>query len=300
MSFTDKPSSASPAGPVPLRDDEIEELYHEFDHDKDGKVSFEDVEATLRSVLEELAPRPHRHHLTHPDRSTSRVKRWTRSLMPWDAGVAESQGRDSDLHDFLQRLLPGCEDLMTRAEFFNQVRSWNIPSQTQTSGRAKTQQAKANDRKLPLGRRFAAWWSVKGPEVAFLAVVVALILAFSLWQGLKYALNKRARAAFGYGVVVAKFAAGAMYPTFFFMILSMSRWFATFCRKSYLVSRVINWDLSRTFHIRMSCLALFLSLLHTLSHVFGTLISATQKKNQKSVQKYFGRAYVKRTYIDFV
>lgn len=37
---------------TPLTNQEIEELYNEFDHDRDGKVSFEDVEATLRKVLE--------------------------------------------------------------------------------------------------------------------------------------------------------------------------------------------------------------------------------------------------------
>lgn len=60
--------------PVPLNETEIEELYNDFDHDKDGKVSFRDLEATLIRVYDELAPVPLRHHLTHPERSTLKAR----------------------------------------------------------------------------------------------------------------------------------------------------------------------------------------------------------------------------------
>lgn len=293
---------------TPLTNQEIEELYNEFDHDRDGKVSFEDVEATLRKVLEELSPEPLRHHLSHPERSTSRVKRWTRSLKVWDNGTEQKSDietrdpNDSDMHDFLCRLLPGCEDLMTKTEFCKHVQTWNIPSQDQPCTQDEIQQARKYDRKLPLRRRWAAWLSVHGPEVAFMAVMIAIIIACSLWQGLKYALNRRARAAFSAGLVVAKFFAGAIYPTFFFMMLSMSRWFATFCRKSYLVSRFINWDLSQTFHIRMSCLALLLSLGHTIAHLSGTFVygSSSERKQKQRLQKFLRANYVRRSYSDFL
>ncbi|KAK9896768.1 hypothetical protein P389DRAFT_83871 [Cystobasidium minutum MCA 4210] len=298
----------APRETIPLTQDEIEELYNEFDQDQDGKISFDDVEATLRTVLEELTPEAMRHHLTHPERSTKRLRRWTRALMLWESSSDHSgnvdirEAHDSDLHDFLRRLLPGCKGRIRRRDFCYHVQSWNIPSQNQPSAEDEVQQARKYERKLPFGRRWKAYWSVKGPEVAFLAFVGASIVGCSLWQGLKYALNVQARAAFSYGLVVAKFCAGAMYPTFFFMILSMSRWFATFCRKSYLVSRFINWDLSRTFHIRLSCLALFLSLAHALSHLTGTFYfaSSTTPDQTKKLRTFFGKGYVRRSYADFL
>lgn len=86
-----------------------------------------------------------------------------------------------------------------------------------------------------------------------MAFVIALQIAFGTWQLVIYIMNPVTRAAFGWGVVAAKVSAGVLYPTLFFMLLSMSRHFSTFLRRSYLISRFVNWDLSQAFHIRMSC-----------------------------------------------
>lgn len=282
---------------VPLNDTEIEELYNDFDHDGDGRVSFQELEDTLKGVLDFLVPNPKRHQLNHPDRNGTNTKQGLDSEK-----VEQSPDKHyySDLHDFLRRLMPGCGASVSKEEFFKQVRSWNIPSQDQTSSVSEVEDAKKYDNRLPLRRRLAAWWSVKGLEVAFLAFVGALTLAFSLWQGLKYATNAQARSAFGAGLIVAKFSAGALYPVFFFLILSMSRWFATFCRKSYLVSQFINWDLSQSFHIKMSCIALLLSMVHAAGHLTGTFVYGSSANRQVHVQRYLGASYIRRSYVDFM
>ena len=72
-------------------------------------------------------------------------------------------------------------------------------------------------------RRIRAYWAVRGPDVLFVALVVSMQLAFGVWQLVKYVTEMQYRAAFGWGVVLAKTCAGALYPTMFFLLLSMSR-----------------------------------------------------------------------------
>lgn len=272
---------------VPLNETEIEELYNDFDHDKDGKVSFKELEDTLKGVLEFLVPSQKRHQ---PKQSSEDEK------ATGDTG----KPLPSDLHDFLARLMPGCGEAISKQDFFHQVRSWNVPSQDQTSSDSEVNDAKEYQGKLSLRRRLSAWSAVKGLEVAFLSFVTALILAFGLWQGLKYATNSQARSAFGAGLIVAKFSAGALYPSFFFLILSMSRWFATFCRRSYLASQVINWDLSQSFHIKMSSIALVLCLIHSIAHLTGTFVYGSSSNRQSHIQAYLGAKYIRRSYADFM
>ena len=71
-------------------------------------------------------------------------------------------------------------------------------------------------------------WPVHGPEIAFLALVVSIQLAFAIWQLVKYLTGEQHYTrTFGWGVVLAKTCAGALYPTFF-LLLSMSRYLSTF------------------------------------------------------------------------
>lgn len=294
-------SSLDGMAPRLLTDKEIEQVYNDFEHDDDGRISFQQLEAALKEVYEEVAPNPKRH------RGKGETKQRTVDSEKKAAGAGAAaaaaasspskQQHDSDLHDFLCRLMPDCEISTSKEDFIKQVRSWNIPSQDQHDD---TDEAKEHARKLPLRRRWIAWWSVKGPEVAFLTFVAGLTLAFSLWQGMIFATDSQARAALGGGAVAAKFSAGALYPVFFFMILSMSRWFATLCRESYTVSLFINWDLSQSFHIKMSCAALVLSLAHAISHMTGTFVYASSASRQQDVQRYLGASYVRRSYWDFL
>lgn len=64
-------------------------------------------------------------------------------------------------------------------------------------------------------------------------------------------------------------AADRIDPTLFFLILSMSRYISTFARKSYYLSRFINWDLSQSFHIIISIVAISFASLHAIGHLTG-------------------------------
>lgn len=67
--------------------------------------------------------------------------------------------------------------------------------------------------------------------------------------------------------MLANTSAGVLYPTFFFLILSMSRYLSTFARKSHYISRVINSDLSQSFHIKISIAALFRATTHAIGRL---------------------------------
>lgn len=78
-------------------------------------------------------------------------------------------------------------------------------------------------RSMSRWRRVRSYWAVHGPQVAFVAFVVALQAAFSLWIAIKYATKYRHTELFNWGTVVSKACAGALLPTLVFLILSMSR-----------------------------------------------------------------------------
>lgn len=132
-----------------------------------------------------------------------------------------------------------------------------------------------------------AHWRLYVWNYAFSTTVISLQLGFGAWQCYKYGTNEAVREAFGWGVPVAKFGAGALYPTFFFLVLSMSRWLATLCR--YFGSqKYLNWDRHRYFHIRMAIMTLVLSLLHTCGHVMGTFPTAVQAEHREAVRDLIG------------
>lgn len=151
----------------PLSDSEIESFFSDLDRDKDGYVTFEELEAKLHEVHKELAPDPQKHHLTHPDRR--------------ELEKGESHTGDG-LHDFLCSLMPDCGVRVARDEFCRHVRGWNIPSQRQTSSEEENKSDRAEEGKLPLRRRIRAYWAVHGPSLLFLACVGALMIAFGGWQ----------------------------------------------------------------------------------------------------------------------
>lgn len=116
----------------------------------------------------------------------------------------------------------------------------------------------------------------------------------------KYVTQTQYRAAFGWGVVMAKTCAGMLYPTMFFLILSMSRYFSTFLRRWYYISRFINWDLSQRFHIIISCVALSLASLHAIGHLTGSFVFGSMTSREDAVANVIGEDLVPRPYIDYV
>lgn len=78
-------------------------------------------------------------------------------------------------------------------------------------------------RSMSRWRRVRSCWAVHGPQVVFVALVVALQAAFSLWIAIHYATKYRHTELFNWGTVVSKACAGALLPTLVFLIMSMSR-----------------------------------------------------------------------------
>ncbi|KAK0750633.1 FAD-binding domain-containing protein [Schizothecium vesticola] len=257
-----------------LTDDEIKTFLDDLDHNDDGLIDYSEVERKLDQVYSEIAPTPSPHHLHHAD-----------------------NGGDAR-HEFLRKLVGSDKNRIPRDEFAARVRSWKIPSMKQDKDKAVDQDAYL--RKLGIVRRVRSYWAVRGPEIAFLALVVSMQLAFAVWQLVKYLTGEHYTRGFGWGVVLAKTCAGALYPTFFFLILSMSRYFSTFLRRSYYISRFINWDMSQAFHISISCVALVLATLHAIGHLSGSFVWGSRKENEESVGILLGPDAVPRPYIEYV
>lgn len=270
-----------------LTDDEIEAFFKDLDKDNNGYVDFEELERKLQEVHKELAPELKKHHITHPER---------RDLEKNESGHDAGDG----LHAFLCQLLPECDAKISKQDFVARVKKLRIPSQKQTDSDEQDKGDKEKEHELPMRRRVRAYWAVHGPTIMFMTFVVALQLGFGLWQGLKYFLGQMYRDAYGLGVGFAKLAAGALYPTLFFMLFSMSRHFSTFLRRNYIISRFINWDLSQEFHIRMSIAGLVLATMHAIAHLSGTLVQGSRPSRQDAVARVLGPESVPRTYSSYV
>lgn len=269
----------------PLTDEEVDQFFQDLDKDKDGFVVFDELEAKLHEVHKELAPEPKKHHILHPARR--------------DLEKNENHKGDG-LHAFLCQILPDCDAKLSKEDFAARVKKLRIPSQKQTDSAEQDSEDKDKEHRIPTRRRIRAYWAVHGPAIIFMTVVVALQLGFGLWQGLKYFLGQQYRDAYGLGVGFAKLAAGALYPTLFFMLLSMSRHFSTFLRRSYLISRFVNWDLSQEFHIRMSIAGLVFATIHAISHLSGTLVQGSSASRGEALIRLHGPDSVPRSYGSYV
>jgi len=213
-----------------------------------------------------------------------------------------TQHREHDgLHAFLCSLMPDCDHTaIPKDEFKQRVKSWNIPSQKQNSAEDEKEQMEDYKKNLTLYRKARAYWSLRGPRALFACFVGALILAFGLWQLMEYVNKPDVRAALGWGVIMAKGAAGTLYPILFFTLLSMSRWFGTACRRFYHLSRFIDWDRHQSFHIWMACLGLLFASLHAIGHLTGTFLYGSRPAQQDDVAAILGPDAVPRPYVRYV
>ena len=256
-----------------LTEDEIKAFVDELEHNDDGHIAYAEVERKLDAVHREIAPKPLPHNLHH-------------------------QSRDAQVrHAFLQSITGTQSGRLSRREFEARVRDWQIPSMKQDEANAQTQ--KKYMRSLPRWRRFRSWWSVRGPRVLFIILVIGFELAFGLWQMIKYITQVQYRAAFGWGVVLAKSSAGFLYPTMFLLLLSMSRYFSTILRRSYRLSWIIDWDVSQAFHVKMSILSLALATLHAIGHLSGSFVFGSRTNRQEAVADILGPDAVPRPYHDY-
>lgn len=283
-----------------LSDAEIEEFFKDIDADGDGNVTFAELEAKLAEVHKELAPNPDAHDLHHPERRFIGKRQSQYIHDPEKALTPERDPEQDGLHAFLKALLPATKSSISREDFIAQVKTWNVPSQKQTSTEDEDGVDNAYAHRMTWYRKIRAYWSVQGPKIAFITFVFCLTLAFFLWQGLYYYFDPAARAALGWGVVMAKFCAGALYPLLFFMLLSMSRWFATFMRRFYWISRFANWDRSQSFHMQMAIIVVGFSTLHAIGHLTGSFVSGSRPENQHAVDELFGAGTPTMKYTSFL
>lgn len=259
---------------TPLNEKEINNFFDDLDKDKDGRITFNELESKLHEVHQELAPKLQKHHILHPHRRD----------LEKSAGHSKGDG----LHAFLCRIMPECGSQLDRKEFVEHVKRWEVPSQKQADSHENDKEDKDEVRRLPLRRRMRAYWAVHGPTILFVTFVVACLLGIGLWQMVIYIQNPAARAALGWGVILAKACAGVLYPTLFFMVLSMSRPLSTFLRRFYALSRFINWDHSQKFHIIMSVTALTFATLHAIGHLTGSMLYGSRRAQGDDVASYLG------------
>lgn len=253
-----------------LTNQEISDFINQLDTDKDGCISYHELEQKLDEVYEKIQPEAKSHHLHHKSR------------------------RDTARHEFLRSVLGTSRDKIPVDDFRKTVKSWQIPSMQQEK---KTEQDEKDYlASISTRRKLRAMWEVEGPEYCFVAFIVSAQIALGVWQCIKYATGPEYQAAFGWGVAFAKFNAGALYPTLFFLLLSMSRWFQTYIRKSYYVSRFINSDKSQSFHIYISISAIVLASLHAIGHLSGTFNYGSRADRQPAVAMLLGADAVPRPY----
>ncbi|ROT41551.1 hypothetical protein SODALDRAFT_357605 [Sodiomyces alkalinus F11] len=264
-----------------LNDDEINRFLDDLDHNDDGYIDYGEVEHKLDAAHDKL--KLNSHHVRKHEH---------------DSHGEKDEHDEKARHVFLRSLMGSDAQRIPRAEFRDIVRSWKIPSLEQA--KKEEQEEDQYVSRLHGWRRARAYWAVHGPEIGFLGLVVAMQLAFGIWQLVKYQTTPQYRDALGWGVVMAKTSAGVLYPTFFFLILSMSRYFSTWLRRSYYISRFFNWDLSQDFHIRISCVAIFFATLHAIGHLSGSFVSASRPENQDAVARLLGPDMVPLRYVDLV
>lgn len=258
----------------PLNDDEIKQFLDDLDHNNDGTIAYDEIEAKLDAVADEVQPDAGRYN----DQEHHRLVKDQR-------------------HQFLRSIIGSDAKRIPRDEFAKRVREWRIPSLQQEKDEEKSDADYLH--KMGLGRRLRSYWAVHGPTIMFMIVVVGMMIAFGVWQLVKY-LGPAYRGALGWGVVVAKTCAGILYPTLFFLLLSMSRYLSTLLRRSYRVSRVINWDLSQEFHIYMAIWATFLGSLHGLAHLAGDFVWIGNAYRPRPLDDLLGADRSLRTYRDLI
>ncbi|KAK6834125.1 hypothetical protein PG987_008819 [Apiospora arundinis] len=139
-----------------LDDEEINRFLDELDKNKDGLIDYSEVEHRLDLVHKEIAPNPQPHHLHHDDQA------------------------DDARHRFLRSLIGDDKQKIPRAQFAEHVKSWQIPSPKQADKAQADEQRYVKS--LSMWRRVRSYWAVHGHEILFIALVVAMQLAFGIWQ----------------------------------------------------------------------------------------------------------------------
>lgn len=275
-----------------LTDEEVAQFVDTLDTNKDGFIDYDEIERRLNTTYAELFPQV-------PQKSLlgSIWRRARRSDTGNDSRLAKDTTEADVRQQFLRSIIGSDARCIPRDEFAARVKEWKIPS-------LKLEQQGSRDcaKSTSLWRQIRAYWTAHGPEILFIVLVVSLQVVFGAWQLHKYATGKDGGyvLAFGWGVVMSKTCAGALYPTMFFLVLSMSRYCSTFLRSSYYLSRFINFDLSQSFHIKISVAAVILSTLHAIGHLTGTFNNGSNPEHDRHVNNLLGNNGQTRSYSTYL
>lgn len=263
-----------------LTEKEIDEFLNELDPNNQGTIEYSVLESKLDETHREVAPE-------------------SQLLTP---NCKEAELDDEERHAFLRSMTATDKSQIPRDELKEIVKGWKIPSKERDQKAMEDNQNYLKS--MTWSRKLRAFWSVDGPWVMFLVLVVSMQIAFGTWQMVTYLTStKYTRVSFPTADTVVsslmccrhsdgvwcslrlllepcKFKVdsivqdvdvltGPRYPTMFFLIMSMSRYLSTIARKSYYLSRFINWDLSRTFHIIMAIATIVFGTCHSVGHLTG-------------------------------
>jgi len=149
-------------------------------------------------------------------------------------------------------------------------------------------------------RKSGMRWRLEKSTWIFLLCVFIIQFTIGSLEYFKTINDEKVTAAFGYGPSIAKFCAGALYPTLFLLVMSMSRWTATYMRQSRQLSKLFDWDKSRTFHVLLAVMTLILGSIHGLAHLFGTFYTGSEKDRRVAVVDLIGTKYVNVTYSGYM
>lgn len=280
----------------PLTDAEINEFFDELDLDHDGLVTFEEIEKKLQLLYAELAP----HFLIEP--TLARTATLGPDGLPSQIHHINRSSRTAQegLSDFLRSLLPkkkpstsqDAQDAqqqqqqqegIDRQTFLHHVQTWNVPSRLQQDQTSLHEAALVQ--RIPLPRRLAAFFTVHGPSIIFISLIISLQIYFAQNYLVRYIHKPAVIASLGWPIILTKTCVGALFPTLGFMLLSMSRRLSTWCRRWKWVSRVVNWDRSQVFHQRMALVGLGLATVHSLGHLAGTFVYGSRKGRREATER---------------
>lgn len=261
-----------------LSDNEINEFIRFFDRGiEDGPIARYDVEQYYQQMQNDIAK--------------------------YSNIIAHNEYNNDDYSGKLIRnqILDGIfgpnEPCISRKRLFDRLHSYCIPSHDQVKKQQEPQHIYFSRRST--WRMIRAYWAVHGHEVIFVGIVFTLLTVFATLEVIKFRATQYT-SAFGYGVVVAKACTGALYPIFFLITLSMSRYFSTIMRLSYRISRFVNLDLAKKCHIHMSCLGLLLVVVHAVSHLSGTFVQGSNASNTEAVIGVLSDKLPGQRYSDYI
>jgi dual oxidase len=135
-----------------LSEKEIDEFLNDLDKNSNGYIEYDEVEHKLDEVHKEIAPDPKPHHLHHEDRE------------------------DAQRRQFLRNAIGADKNRIHREDFASIVRGWKVPFMD--PDKKAEEDHKSYMRSLSWGRRLRAYWSVEGPEVLFIMLVISMQIAF--------------------------------------------------------------------------------------------------------------------------